>query len=168
MLAKFRFSPRGLRRLAFRERMAAFGNRSKRYTRPPSERITVRIENASDSLAALGERLLELVEEQTGRIPEWQESSGWYVGRSADGVFLYLRLVGEKARAVPPNSAQLTAKWHDDLADLGASRGNQWFGGDDSADLTVEVDDSPSFERAREFICLASRLRRSGGAPRDV
>lgn len=108
------------------------------------------IEETSQALRVLGERLFGLVEELSVERP--MPSHGWYRAEVAGGPALYFRFVGPGARSYPKNSIHLATEWSNALASIdGVTRGNNWYG-QTSADLSARADYPQEMEKAEEFV----------------
>lgn len=112
----------------------------------------MRLDQTSEALRALGERLFELVEVLAGNRPELQGE--WYKAALPDGpIFLYIRLIGERAKSNPPNSILLVSQWSDFVVDPRLREGNDFFGRDLS--VVVQPDKPQDVAHAIEFISRA-------------
>jgi hypothetical protein len=122
----------------------------------------MRLEQTRGSLRDFCERLFDLIEKLAGAPPQPLRDTGWYRAESEGKAFLWLRIVGERARTHPPNSVHLSAKWHQLLIDEGAVQGNNWFG-QPSADVSARLEESVL---AENFIRCAFQLygHRSGAS----
>ena len=117
----------------------------------------MKIENTTGQLRALSDRLFSLIEELSGERPHLVGNTEWYRAQSTDGPFVYLRLVGERARTLPPNAVHLATKWDDSLANTQVVPGNNWYG-ERSADLVVQAAKADDIGPAEAFIRTAFRL----------
>ena len=117
----------------------------------------MRIENTRGPLQALCDKLFCLVEELSGARPQLDPSFVWYRAQSNGKAFLYLRVIGERARTFPPNSVHLTTAWDDRLAIERVTAGNNWYG-ERSADLSVQAAKPDEIGFAEEFIRTAFHL----------
>ena len=108
------------------------------------------LEETSQALRALGERLFALVEELSGARPV--PSGYWYKAEVAGGPALWFRFVGPRARTYPKNSILLVTKWSDDLASIdGVTQGNNFYGSV-SADFSARPDHPQEIDKAEEFV----------------
>jgi hypothetical protein len=120
------------------------------------------LDETSGPLRVLGEWLFDLVRELTGEEPQPISSGEWYRARSDEGVFLYFRFTGGRARKYPRHSVHLVAKWDEHLNGDGVERGNNWFGSGPSADLALRPEVAGDVTAAEQFVRRAYELRRSG------
>ncbi len=124
----------------------------------------MRFEDTSGELRKLAERLFALVKEVSGERPQLQGNTDWYRAQGAERAFVYLRLIGERARTFPPNSVHLATKWNERLASEQVFQGNNWYG-EPSADLAVQATNPAELGPAEDFIRRAFQLygKRSSG-----
>jgi hypothetical protein len=117
----------------------------------------MRIEQTHGPLQVFSEVLFSFIERLSGERPQRLSSADWYQAKGGGVAFVYLRLIGERARTFPPNSVHLATKWDDRLAIRRVVPGNNWYG-DRSADLTVEAVKHEDIILAEEFIRIAFQL----------
>jgi hypothetical protein len=120
------------------------------------------LDQTSGSLRSLGERLFDLIEMLTGASPELQ--GGWYKAALPNGpIFVYLRLIGERATTNPVHSIVLVSQWNDYVKDPRFREGNDFFGRDLS--VVARSENPMDLALATEFICRAFWLRSRDGSP---
>ena len=120
----------------------------------------MRYEDTGGSLRALCDRLFAVVEDLSGERPQPDKDYVWYRAQVNGKAFVYLRVIGKRARTFPPNSVHLAAEWDDSLMTRSVVQGNNWWGYP-SADLTAEAAKPHELDPAEEFIRAAFRLKQS-------
>ena len=85
------------------------------------------LEKTTGELRRSSERIFNLIEELTGIRPYVRESA-WYRAENARGrAFLFMRLVGVRAKRNPPNSLHLAARWDERLLQFRVVERTNWF-----------------------------------------
>jgi hypothetical protein len=119
----------------------------------------MKLEQTTGSLREFAERLFAFIEELTGNRPHLRDSP-WYRVETARGrAFLFLRLIGHRAKRNPPNSIHLAARWEEQLKGPRVHEGTNWFESHRSVDLVVRADQPEELDMALEFVRLAHQIR---------
>lgn len=119
------------------------------------------LEKTTGTLRDAGERIFALIEGLTGIRPYVRESA-WYRAETAQGrAFLFIRLVGIRAKRNPPNSIHFAARWDERLVGPAVVEGTNWFESQRSLDFVARADDPESMRLAEEFIRRAYEIRNS-------
>lgn len=119
----------------------------------------MKIEKTSGVLRESSERLFNLIQELTGKRPFLRESA-WYRAENAKGrAFLFMRLVGTRAKRNPPNSLHLAARYDPRLVGERLVEGMNWFESQRSIDFVARADSPEDMILAEEFLLNAYRLR---------
>lgn len=120
----------------------------------------MRIEQASDPVRAVGERLFDFIDGLTGTLPRLRESDEkCYVAECDGRAFLWVHFYGERAQGSRQSAVVLNTQWDERLEAVpGAEPGNE-FHGVRSVSLSVRPGVPEEIERAKQFIRLAREIR---------